>query len=74
MLTNVSLFFSFRGFVWTEIKQMWDSGLEDYIDDWWNLMDFIMNSLYLATIALKIVAYAKVSCILQFRLIDNPVY
>nr|XP_040048676.1 short transient receptor potential channel 4b [Gasterosteus aculeatus aculeatus] len=47
------------GFVWTEIKQMWDSGLEDYIDDWWNLMDFIMNSLYLATIALKIVAYAK---------------
>lgn len=47
------------GFIWTEIKQMWDSGFEDYIDDWWNLMDFIMNSLYLATISLKIVAYAK---------------
>lgn len=39
---------------------MWDSGFKDYIDDWWNLMDFIMNSLYLATISLKIVAYAKV--------------
>lgn len=39
---------------------MWDSGFQDYIDDWWNLMDFIMNSLYLATISLKIVAYAKV--------------
>ncbi|XP_072315568.1 short transient receptor potential channel 4-like [Eucyclogobius newberryi] len=49
------------GFIWTEIKQMWDSGLEDYVDDWWNLMDFIMNSLYLATISLKIVAYAKYS-------------
>lgn len=49
------------GFIWTEIKQMWDSGFEDYIDDWWNLMDFIMNSLYLATISLKIVAYAKYS-------------
>ncbi|KAM6987756.1 short transient receptor potential channel 4b [Tautogolabrus adspersus] len=49
------------GFVWTEIKQMWDSGLEDYLDDWWNLMDFIMNSLYLATISLKIVAYVKFS-------------
>ncbi|XP_071353043.1 short transient receptor potential channel 4b [Trachinotus anak] len=49
------------GFIWTEIKQMWDSGFQDYIDDWWNLMDFIMNSLYLATIALKIVAYAKYS-------------
>ncbi|XP_040902588.1 short transient receptor potential channel 4b isoform X2 [Toxotes jaculatrix] len=46
-------------FIWTEIKQMWDSGFQDYIDDRWNLMDFIMNSLYLATIALKIVAYAK---------------
>lgn len=49
------------GFIWTEIKQMWDSGFEDYVDDWWNLMDFIMNSLYLATISLKIVAYAKYS-------------
>ncbi|KAM4627619.1 short transient receptor potential channel 4b [Polymixia lowei] len=49
------------GFVWTEIKQMWDGGFQDYIHDWWNLMDFIMNSLYLATISLKIVAYVKYS-------------
>ncbi|XP_072248226.1 short transient receptor potential channel 4b [Leuresthes tenuis] len=47
------------GFIWTEIKQMWDSGFEDYMDDWWNIMDFIMNSLYLATISLKLVAYIK---------------
>uniref|UniRef100_A0A3Q2DW77 Transient receptor potential cation channel subfamily C member 4 n=1 Tax=Cyprinodon variegatus TaxID=28743 RepID=A0A3Q2DW77_CYPVA len=47
------------GFIWAEIKQMWDSGLKDYMDDWWNIMDFIMNSLYLATISLKIVAYTK---------------
>lgn len=39
---------------------MWDGGLQDYIHDWWNLMDFVMNSLYLATISLKIVAYIKV--------------
>ncbi|KAG8430338.1 hypothetical protein GDO86_017950 [Hymenochirus boettgeri] len=38
---------------------MWDGGLQDYIHDWWNLMDFVMNSLYLATISLKIVAYVK---------------
>ncbi|XP_071379697.1 short transient receptor potential channel 4b [Centroberyx affinis] len=49
------------GFIWTEIKQMWDGGFQEYIHDWWNLMDFIMNSLYLATISLKIVAYAKYS-------------
>ncbi|KAJ8391483.1 hypothetical protein AAFF_G00089570 [Aldrovandia affinis] len=49
------------GFIWTEIKQMWDGGFQDYIHDWWNLMDFIMNSLYLATISLKVVAYVKYS-------------
>ncbi|KAL9867270.1 short transient receptor potential channel 4 isoform 2-T3 [Geothlypis trichas] len=40
---------------------MWDGGLQDYIHDWWNLMDFVMNSLYLATISLKIVAFSKYS-------------
>lgn len=63
------ILFSFlEGFLWAEIKQMWDSGFEDYIDDWWNLMDFIMNSLYLATISLKIVAYIKVIYIKGFYL------
>uniref|UniRef100_A0A8C5X3T4 Transient receptor potential cation channel subfamily C member 4 n=1 Tax=Malurus cyaneus samueli TaxID=2593467 RepID=A0A8C5X3T4_9PASS len=51
----------FAGFIWGEIKQMWDGGLQDYIHDWWNLMDFVMNSLYLATISLKIVAFSKYS-------------
>ncbi|XP_007892167.1 short transient receptor potential channel 5 [Callorhinchus milii] len=47
------------GFIWAEIKEMWDGGFNEYIHDWWNLMDFAMNSLYLATISLKIVAYVK---------------
>ncbi|KFO13522.1 Short transient receptor potential channel 5 [Balearica regulorum gibbericeps] len=47
------------GFIWGEIKEMWDGGFNEYIHDWWNLMDFAMNSLYLATISLKIVAYVK---------------
>ncbi|XP_032812445.2 short transient receptor potential channel 4-like isoform X1 [Petromyzon marinus] len=47
------------GFIWAEIKQMWDRGLMQYVNDWWNLMDFVMNSLYLATISLKVVAYVK---------------
>lgn len=40
---------------------MWDGGFNEYVHDWWNLMDFAMNSLYLATISLKIVAYVKVN-------------
>lgn len=46
---------------------MWDGGFQDYVHDWWNLMDFVMNSLYLATISLKIVAYTKV--IIFFRMV-----
>lgn len=57
---QISLIVLASGFIWNEIKQMWDSGFRDYIDDWWNLVDFIMNSLYIATIALKIIAYVKV--------------
>ena len=51
----------FAGFIWAEIKEMWDGGFTEYVHDWWNLMDFAMNSLYLATISLKMVAYIKVS-------------
>uniref|UniRef100_A0AAY4A2J2 Transient receptor ion channel domain-containing protein n=1 Tax=Denticeps clupeoides TaxID=299321 RepID=A0AAY4A2J2_9TELE len=47
------------GFIWAEIKEMWDGGFNEYVHDWWNLMDFAMNSLYLATISLKMVAYFK---------------
>ncbi|XP_032811120.2 short transient receptor potential channel 4 isoform X2 [Petromyzon marinus] len=49
------------GLIWAEIKQMWDGGFSEYVHDWWNLMDFVMNSLYLATISLKLVAYLKYS-------------
>ncbi|XP_072512791.1 short transient receptor potential channel 5a isoform X2 [Salminus brasiliensis] len=49
------------GFIWAEIKEMWDGGFTEYVHDWWNLMDFAMNSLYLATISLKMVAYVKIS-------------
>ncbi|XP_069752096.1 short transient receptor potential channel 5-like isoform X1 [Narcine bancroftii] len=47
------------GFIWAEIKEMWYGGFYEYVHDWWNLMDFAMNSLYLATISLKIVAHVK---------------
>ncbi|GFR26502.1 transient receptor hypothetical-gamma protein [Trichonephila clavata] len=28
------------GFVWAEIKQLWDEGLENYLCDMWNVVDF----------------------------------
>ncbi|KAG7262863.1 hypothetical protein CRUP_034207 [Coryphaenoides rupestris] len=46
---------------WMILPWMWDGGFHDYMNDWWNLMDFIMNSLYLATISLKMVAFTLYS-------------
>lgn len=35
----------------------------DYLSDMWNILDFITNSLYVATITLRVIAYAQVSLI-----------
>lgn len=48
------------GLIWSEIKQLWDVGLREYVNDMWNVIDFVTNSLYVATIALRLVAYYKV--------------
>ena len=49
------------GLIWSEIKQLWDVGLKEYISDMWNVVDFITNSLYVATIGLRMRAYYDVS-------------
>ncbi|XP_054721214.1 transient receptor potential-gamma protein-like [Uloborus diversus] len=48
------------GLIWSEIKQLWDSGPLQYVNDMWNIIDFITNSLYVATVALRIIAYFQV--------------
>lgn len=48
------------GLIWSEIKQLWDVGLEEYVRDMWNVIDFITNSLYVATVALRIVSIYQV--------------
>jgi hypothetical protein len=42
------------------VKQLWDVGLEEYANDMWNVIDFVTNSLYVATVALRVVAYHQV--------------
>ncbi|XP_011315127.1 transient receptor potential-gamma protein isoform X3 [Fopius arisanus] len=48
------------GLIWSEVKQLWDVGLEEYVNDMWNVIDFVTNSLYVATVALRIVAHFRV--------------
>ena len=50
----------FSGLIWSEIKQLWDVGCREYVGDMWNVVDFITNSLYIATGALRVVAYYQV--------------
>lgn len=43
------------------MKQLWDIGLHEYVNDMWNVIDFITNSLYVATVALRVVSYFQVN-------------
>ncbi|XP_073343925.1 short transient receptor potential channel 1 isoform X5 [Pagrus major] len=49
------------GMVWSDVKRLWYEGLEDFLEESRNQLSFVMNSLYLATFALKIVAHNKIS-------------
>ncbi|XP_077867974.1 short transient receptor potential channel 4-like [Saccoglossus kowalevskii] len=48
------------GYIWAEIKQLWDKGVPNYMKDWWNLLDFIINSMYIATFGLRLTAHLKI--------------
>ncbi|CAG5005968.1 unnamed protein product [Parnassius apollo] len=48
------------GLIWSEVKQLWDMGLREYVHDMWNVIDFVTNSLYVATVALRIVSNFQV--------------
>lgn len=48
------------GMVWSDVKRLWYEGLEDFLEESRNQLSFVMNSLYLATFALKVVAHSKV--------------
>ena len=54
-------FFFAAGMVWSDVKRLWYDGLEDFLEESRNQLSFVMNSLYLATFALKVVAHNKVS-------------
>ncbi|XP_078603414.1 transient-receptor-potential-like protein [Branchiostoma floridae x Branchiostoma japonicum] len=58
---EVLIVFYVAGLVWSECKQLWNQGMHLFIRDYWNWLDFIMNSLYLATISLRVVAYVRVT-------------
>ncbi|XP_057551588.1 protein XNDC1N isoform X2 [Hippopotamus amphibius kiboko] len=52
------------GFLWFECKEVWIEGLRSYLLDWWNFLDMVILSLYLAAFALRLLlaGLAHVHC------------
>ena len=47
--------FFFLGLLWIECKQIYSSGVRDYLLDYYNFMDYTLLSLYLASYALRFI-------------------
>lgn len=47
------------GFFWFECKEVWIEGLRSYFLDWWNCLDMMVLSMYLASFSLRVVILLK---------------
>ncbi|KAJ8402314.1 hypothetical protein AAFF_G00371790 [Aldrovandia affinis] len=46
-------------FFWFECKEVWIEGLRSYFLDWWNCLDMMVLSMYLASFALRVLIVLK---------------
>ncbi|CAF0722199.1 unnamed protein product [Adineta ricciae] len=58
---EIAIMFYVAGFIWAEIKQLYQEGIHQYMADTWNLLDWVTNCLYVATIVLRVMAFIKVN-------------
>lgn len=56
---SVDTFLSPVGFFWYECKEVWIEGLRNYFLDWWNCLDVMVLSMYLASFALRVLIMLK---------------
>ncbi|XP_037543447.1 short transient receptor potential channel 2 [Nematolebias whitei] len=47
------------GFFWYECKEVWIEGLRSYFLDWWNCLDVMVLSMYLASFSLRVLILLK---------------
>ena len=48
--TSFSYIFAF---IWSELKELWENGLEHYVGDMWNIVDYGTNWFYVNWILLR---------------------
>lgn len=49
------------GMVWGECKEIWSEGIDDYVRQYWNWLDFLMLTSFIASFSLKGIASILVS-------------
>ena len=65
----ITLYYPFYlGWIWEEIKQVWSSGIENYVGSVWNIIDSLMLTFLLASFTLDVIVPIKVA----MAFTDNP--
>ncbi|KAG5450291.1 Transient receptor putative-gamma protein [Clonorchis sinensis] len=70
-LSEAALVVYVLGFLWQEIKKVYTWGFRAYISDMWHLLDFIMISMYISTIAMRTVAIIRVQLYNEDRFVNR---
>lgn len=59
-LVCTPLFF-FLGMIWSECKEIWSDGPREYVLHLWNVLDFGMLSIFVASFTARLMAFLKAS-------------
>lgn len=49
--------FSLSGMIWAECKEIWSQGPREYLFEPWNMLDFGMLAIFIASIVTRMLAY-----------------
>lgn len=56
-----SLSLSLSGMIWSECKEIWTDGPREYVMHLWNVLDFGMLSIFVASFTARFMAFLKAS-------------
>lgn len=51
----------FSGMIWSECKEIWEDGLREYVTQLWNILDFGMLSIFVASFTARFMAFLQAS-------------
>lgn len=49
------------GMIWSECKEIWEDGLREYLMQLWNILDFGMLSVFVASFTARLMAFQQAS-------------